>query len=81
MGVTIATSFVKLPQRNQEGEVFDICQTIEREFQEGDRIGSLSCGNCEYVMYGEARGDRELVPLRGILPCFRNGQPIPTVQR
>jgi len=80
MGSTI-TTLTNAPKHESEGEVFNICQTIEREFQKGDRIGSLACGDCDYIMYGDDPGDRELVPLRTILPCFHNGQSIPTAQR
>jgi len=62
--------------------MFNICQTIEQEFTNGDKMGLLSCGHCDYILlYDERLGDRELIPLRSILPTFRNGQPIPTRQR
>lgn len=81
MEVTVPTHVVNVSQSNLEGDLFNICQTIEQEFQSGDQIGLLSCGDCDYIMYDEALGNRELVPLRNILPHFRNGQPIPTRQR
>ena len=77
----IVNELANLPKHNPDTEVFNICQTIEQEFEKGDRIGSLACGECDYVMYGDVPGDRELVPLRTILPYFHNGQPIPTAQR
>jgi len=79
MGVRV-TTISNVPKHSPEGEVFSICETIERAFQKGDRIGSLACGDCDYIMYGDAPGDRELVPLRNILP-FYNGKPIPTAQK
>ena len=71
----------ELPRRGLPEAVFNICQMMERKCQKGDLIGSLCCGDSEYLMYGEGPGDRELLPLRTLLPCYREGELIPIAQR
>jgi len=44
-------------------------------------MGLLSCDGFDYIVYDESLGNRQLVPLRQILPHFRNGEPIPMRQK
>jgi hypothetical protein len=80
LGVTV-NKLARLPKYYQDVELFDIRYEIEREFKKADRIVPPTYDDCNYLKYGDAPGDRELVPLRNILPHFHNGQPIAIKQK
>ncbi|KAK0617701.1 hypothetical protein B0T14DRAFT_274448 [Immersiella caudata] len=64
-----------------ESQIYDICKTVAQQLEAGSCMGLLSCSGYDYLVFDEALGGRDLVPLRQILPCFRDGRPIPTRQK
>ena len=78
--VTNTTDSMELPVESGS-QIYDICGTISQQFKAGNCMGMLSCAGYDYVIFDEYLGGRDLIPLRQILPCFRNGEPIPMKQK
>jgi hypothetical protein len=78
---TTANASMVTSSEEAEGHIYDLCRTISQRCEAGNRIGVLSCARYDYVIFDEAGRDGELVPLRQILPHFRNGESISTKQK
>ena len=75
------TSDVGEQSGEAEYQIYDMCRTISQQFKAGNCMGMLSCDGFDYVVFDESLSNRELVPLRQLLPYFRNGEPIPIRQK